>query len=236
MKYTIYSLLKQTLQADEVILWLSEKEFPDKDDNLPEDLKNMKNKGLTIKYTSSTRSHKKLIPSLKQYPQSIIITADDDIYYPSDWLETLYHEHEKDKNSIIAHRCKKITLIDNKLSDYNTWTLIENMEPASYTNFFTTGGGVLFPPNSLDNRVFDETLCDKLCPYADDIWFWTMAILNKTKIVVPANNIHIITYTQPEIDVLNNKDSLWYYNKTKNNEQINNILDKFPEILEIINE
>ncbi|WP_455644914.1 glycosyltransferase [Methanosphaera sp.] len=236
VKYTIYSLLNQTLPADEVVLWLSEKEFPNKEENLPEDLKKLQDNGLTIKWTSSTKSYKKLIPALKEYPNDIIITADDDLYYPSDWLETLYKEHPKDKTSIIAHRCKNITLDENTISDYNTWNIIEKATSASYTNFFTTGGGVLFPPNSLDLRVVDEKLCDNLCPYADDIWFWTMALLNHTKIVVPLNNIHVLTYTQPEVDVLNNNNSLWHYNKTRNNEQLDNVIGKFPEILDIIKE
>ena len=43
--------------------------------------------------------------------------------------------------------------------------------------------GVLYPPHSLDERVFDEKLFMSLCPSTDDFWFKTMGLLHGTQVV-----------------------------------------------------
>jgi hypothetical protein len=55
-------------------------------------------------------------------------------------------------------------------------------------------GGVLYPPNALDDIVFDAELFSRICPYADDIWF-KMASLNKNTLCVQtgAENIKLLT-------------------------------------------
>lgn len=234
VKYTIYSLLNQTVKADEIILWLPNDEFLDNESNIPEEILNLRKNGLTIKICENIKSYKKLIPALKEYPNDLIITADDDIYYPKDWIETLYLQHKKHPDNIITHRAKKITLNNGEINSYNKWHIIESMQKASYTNFFTTGGGTLFVPSFLDNTVFNEKLFKKLTPYSDDIWFWAMAVLNKTKIEVPPDNMYRLIYTKPERDVLNNKDTLWYSNEKENDRQLANIFNEFPEIKERI--
>ena len=68
---TISTLLTQTLKPDEVILWLAESQFPNKE--LPEQLTKLQQYGLTIKWCEDLRSYKKLIPALEEYPNDIII-------------------------------------------------------------------------------------------------------------------------------------------------------------------
>ncbi len=48
-------------------------------------------KGLTIDWCEDIKSYKKLIPTLKKYPDAIIVTADDDLIYDNKWLEQLYN-------------------------------------------------------------------------------------------------------------------------------------------------
>ena len=98
--FTLYSLLTQTLKPDAVVLWLGEEEFPDKENNLPQSVLALKRNGLTIKWCKDTGSYKKLIPSLKEYPDDIIVTADDDIYYRPNWLELLYNAYLKEPQYI----------------------------------------------------------------------------------------------------------------------------------------
>lgn len=232
--YTIHSLLNQDWKADKIILWLAEKEFPKHEENLPEDLLRLKQYGLTIKWCDSLKSYKKLIPSLQEYPDSLIITADDDLYYPKEWLRKLYEHHKNYPNDIVTHRARKIRFKDCELRNYKEWTVCENEEDASFLNFFTTGGGTLFPPNSLSKTVYQTKMYDKLCPTGDDIWFWAMAVLNNTKIRVVKNNICDITYVNPARDIVFNKDTLWSYNETHNDEQFKLLLEEFPNIKEKI--
>ena len=81
--FTLYSLLNQSLKPDAVLLWLSEEEFPNREKDVPNAVLKLQENGLTIKWVKENlRSYKKLIPALKEYKNDILVTADDDIYYP----------------------------------------------------------------------------------------------------------------------------------------------------------
>ena len=110
LHYTLYSLLTQNIKPGKIILWLAEEEFPHLEKDIPKKVLNLRNNGLEIKWCNNIYSYKKLIPALKNYPDNIIVTADDDIFYENDWLEKLILSHEKDKKSIICHRAHKIKL------------------------------------------------------------------------------------------------------------------------------
>lgn len=230
--YTIHSLLNQELKADMVILWLSKLEFPNGEKDLPEQLLQFKKYGLTINWCESLKSYKKLIPALEEYPNSLIVTADDDLYYPQNWLKKLYEHHLRYPNEIVTHRSRKIRFKGDVVRDYLEWIISENEEEASFLNFFTTGGGTLFVPNSLSNMVNNIELYDSICPTSDDIWFWAMAVLNDTKIRVVKDNISDITYVNPARDIVFNKDTLWSYNEHHNDEQFQALLNEFPEIFD----
>ena len=231
--YTIYSLLNQSLKPSKVVLWLAIDEFPKKEEDLPEKLLNLKNNGLSIGWCNNLKSFKKLIPSLKEYPSNIIVTADDDIFYQKDWLKSLYDAYLNNPNSIICGRGRKIKLKNKTLDRYETWELCKTQEDASYLNLMTGIGGVLYPPNSLNNNVFDYDLACKLCPDADDLWFWAMAVMNKTKIVIIEYQKLISLNISRDLR-LTNKKRLFDSNINKNDVQVENILNNFPEILEIM--
>ena len=231
--YTIYSLLNQSLKPSKVVLWLAIDEFPKKEKDLPEKLLNLKNNGLSIGWCNNLKSFKKLIPSLKEYPSNIIVTADDDIFYQKDWLKSLYDAYLNNPNSIICGRGRKIKLKNKTLDRYETWELCKTQEDASYLNLMTGIGGVLYPPNSLNNNVFDYDLACKLCPDADDLWFWAMAVMNKTKIVIIEYQKLISLNISRDLR-LTNKKRLFDSNINKNDVQVENILNNFPEILEIM--
>ncbi len=237
LHYCIFSLLNQKFKPDKVVLWLAEEEFPNKENDLTTNLLTLKNNGLEIKWCKNIYSYKKLLPSLKEYPNDIIVTADDDIFYPNNWLSSLYEMHTKFPESIIAHRTRKISLNeDNSFKQYSEWELIENYENPSYLNFFTGAGGVLYPPKSLDEKIFDENTFMKICPSTDDIWIWAMAILNKTKIKPVDDGISELTYINlAREDLVLNEKVLWSVNTRGDNDvQLKNLLECFPEITENI--
>lgn len=110
VKYAVYSLLNQTLPPDKLILWLDEDSFPQREENLPRDLLRLRKFGLTIDWCENLRPYKKLIPVLEKYPDDIIVTADDDIFYRPDWLKILYDEHLKYPDCVVAHRAHRMRL------------------------------------------------------------------------------------------------------------------------------
>lgn len=234
--FTIYSLLNQSLKPDKVILWLAQNQFPNGESDIPYNILNLKKNGLSIEWCDDLKSYKKLIPSLKKYPNHIIITADDDLYYPEDWLKTLYEDYKKNPNCIISKRARVISVnSDNTLSNYENWSLSYEERAPSFLNFSTNGAGSLFPPNSLHESIFDENTFKKLCPNGDDIWIWAMSVLNKTKIKCIKDNFVELTYVNParDVNILNEK-TLYAINVLDNDNQINNVLNEFPQILKII--
>ena len=237
--YCIFSLMNQKLKADKIVLWLAEEEFPNKERDLTVELLALKNNGLEIMWCENIYSYKKLIPSLREFPNDIIITADDDLYYPENWLELLYEGHLQYPNCIISHRARKISLnSDYSFKNYDSWELLDYGAEPSYLNFPTNGAGTLFPPNSLDDSIFNSPLISELCPTADDLWFWVMAIKNKTKIkVLNENNSELIYINLAREDLILNEKVLWSVNtRGENDVQLKRLVDYFPEINQIIHE
>lgn len=184
---TIETLLAQTIKPDKVILWLAKEQFPKEEKELPKQLLALKSKGLTIDWCEDLKSYKKLIPALRKYPEAVIVTADDDAYYASDWLELLYNDYINHKdfgNYIYCHRITKFFKPDEN------WHIITSSRSIysqpTYLHKLVGLGGVLYPPHSLYSDVMKDNKFKALAPTNDDIWFWFMAILNRYKIkVVP---------------------------------------------------
>lgn len=167
------------MKADRIILWLAENEF--NDGNLPLILNSMKDRGLEICYCEDLRSYKKLIPTLSEYPEDIIITVDDDVIYPHDLVECLYKDHLKNNEEIIFNLGRKIIFSDqNSLAPYDDWDENGEYTKSSYRYVGIGVGGILYPPNSLDEEVLNRKQFLNLAPYADDLWFKSMALKKGT--------------------------------------------------------
>ena len=180
-EYTLFSLIQQTTRPSKIILWLSEDEFAKAEKPIPESLAKYSEFNFEIRFVKENyRSYKKLVHCLTDFPNHIIVTADDDIYYPPNWLELLYKEHLAFPDDIIAHRVRTISFTGQKINLYNNWE--GSKTDHSLCNFFTGAGGVLYPPDALYKDVLNTDLFLTLCPSADDIWFYVMAILKKTRI------------------------------------------------------
>lgn len=236
--YTLYSLLTQTVKPAKVVLWLGSEQFPNGEKDIPPKVLKLKENGLVIEWHKNLRSYTKLVPSLKKYPNNIIVTADDDIYYEKDWLEKLLKSHKENKNCIICHRAHRVKFDREKLAPYKKWPKKIKGGKASYLNFLTGVGGVLYPQNSLHKDVLNEELFTELAPKADDVWFWAMAVLNKTKILVVKDWIRELTYVNPERERgLTDEVTLFSFNKKGGNDlQIEKVLNHYPQIIDILKE
>lgn len=234
---TIKTLMNQTVKADEIVLWLAEEQFKGKENSLPSELKALKEFGLQIKWTNDIKSYKKLIPALKEYPDDIIITFDDDIYYEKDTIEVLYNSYLKNKNEIQANRTWRIELKNDKIRPLNSSCLIWNYEEykeASFLNTIIGCGGVLYPPHSLCEDVLDESKFTEIVPTQDDIWFWGMALLNGTKIRLNKgysyNHITVENTQNFGLCKINNRKQKGISGK----DGFNRFAEYYPEILEIL--
>lgn len=178
LPYTIVSLLRQTYKPDVVVLWLDYDNW--NDDNLPKSLKKLQKKGLTIRYCEDLKSYKKLIPALETYPDALIITVDDDIYYKRNMVERLVKAYEDDSRFIYSHRAHEIKFAPNgDLLPYNSW----EEEISGFSGRFvfpTSGGGCLYKRQLLYKDICNKELFMNLAPKADDVWFYFMEVMQNT--------------------------------------------------------
>ena len=228
---TIITLLDQNLSADKVILWLAPEQFPNREKDLPQELLDLREKGLTIDWYHDIKSYKKLIPALKKYPEAIIITADDDILYSSNWLQNLYNQYKINTSIIWTQRCHHIEFSNKKIASYKKWKHQISANTPEYSNFPTCGAGVLYPPHCFYKEVLREDIFMKYCPNADDIWFWGNLVLNNKKICTIPNNMKKLNLVEGSQET-----ALWKSNviESQNDIQLNNLIKKYPKILKIL--
>jgi hypothetical protein len=168
---TLQCLLSQTIKADRTILWLSHDDIH----QLPEEIRALVKNGLEIRTTHSLGSYTKIIPTLNQFPDAFIITADDDLYYRSNWVEDLVSSWNGSKNEIVCHRAHQIKFDEAGLPiSYARWDLDIESHANSADIFPTSGAGILYPPGSLSREVLNEANLTTLCPNADDVWLYWM--------------------------------------------------------------
>jgi len=222
--YAIYSLLNQTIAPDKIIIWLSHYT------PVPDILKKLVAFGLEIKFCEDIGPYTKLIPALEEFPNDILITADDDVFYPNNWLEQLQKAFLKDPTKIYVHRAHRI-LFEHKdgLMSYNKWLhCVGNMVDKSF--IFPTGvGGVLYPPNTLHPICSNRDIFLSIAPTADDIWFWAMAQLKGSQYsIINEGYRHVVGV--PLTDT-----GLWDINSQGQNDiQLKKILDRFPLVLKTL--
>ena len=191
--YTIYSLLKQNVRPERVVLWLNEEEF--NNDNITSDLRFLFDYGLDVRYAKDIRSYTKIIHSLKLFPDKHIITADDDIYYTKNFVEEFVEAHRHHPKAIITGFAKDPTLdTNNQLKTYSDWPEYHHV-PASFEydkkRLVPLGwAGVFYPSHVFDEEVTNEAVFTTLCPKADDIWLYIMGLRsNAEKRILPDSHI-----------------------------------------------
>ena len=181
----IDSILRQTVKPYEVNLYLSQEEF--KDQELPLVYKKLQERGLTIKYVDEDlKSYNKLIHELKESGKDeskVIITFDDDFVYDPSTIEALVNGYKKEPKKISTLAAWKIKHDQNGFQHVEKFAQYEtNTGQEEKTNDLLALGysGVLYPPNAFNDTVYNKQAFNELAPTADDLWFFSMACLNKT--------------------------------------------------------
>lgn len=180
----IESIMQGSIKPNRIILWLSQ---DDKDQPIPQTLKNQQSRGLEIRYTNDIGPYTKSIPSFLAFPDASIVTIDDDILYPYDALEMLLHCHQQHPQSICANRILDLTF-DKQGNPHSLPSLKELSDKTRICpcNFFEGVGSVLYPPHCFPQESLNPAIFQFLCPTADDVWMNVLALRHKVS-VVPAN-------------------------------------------------
>lgn len=222
----IENIAAQTLKPKRVLLWLAKPQFPNGNDDLPQNLLDCVNRGeVEIRWCDEDlRSHKKYFYTMQEYPDDIVITVDDDLVYPSDMIFNLYQSYLAFPDCVSGMRVHVIGLDrkNKKIIDYSNWMKqYDRYILIPSTQFFaTTGAGCLFPPGSVDSHAFNKEKIFEICPFADDIWINFMVLAKGVKTVCAVRNFGL-RYSAPQ------EDSLYNYNSanSKNEEQFNAVRD-----------
>jgi hypothetical protein len=167
---TLQGILRQSVRPDRVILWLDDGDqamLPSNVAALP---------GLEIRVCPPWRSYKKIVPTLLAHPEAFIVTADDDVYYPQNWLRRLV-EAAADAQ-VACHRAHRITLRDSRPVPYADWRHNVNAPERSPLTFLTGVSGVIYAPGVFHPDVTRADLFTRLAPCSDDVWLYWMHRLN----------------------------------------------------------
>ncbi|WP_208103727.1 hypothetical protein [Mycolicibacterium sp. CBMA 226] len=166
---TIETIGAGTVKPRRLILWLDDDAaFQDP----PSSLRRLHARGLEIRRCRDYGPHKKYFPYVNEIlpdePERTLVTADDDVYYPPNWLAEL----------LAAHRPGEVTAFRARIrsdAPYNTWPLCTTTEPSE--KVFATGvSGVAYAPELL--RVLKDRgdAFIEVCPKADDYWLHYAAV------------------------------------------------------------
>lgn len=221
---SLKSLLLQTLKPDKIILWL---DCPENE--LSEEVKFFEQFGVDIRFVNSNlKPHTKYFYALQEYKDDLVITIDDDIIYPNNLIETLIDKHDEYPDCVCARRVhKKMYDKNQKLLPYNSWgDKYKKEKKPSYELMATGVGGVLYPPNALDSRAFDEKMIQKYSLNADDVWLHWMELLNGTKVVWVPNKLQTPPNTENSQETGLRSDNV---ENKRNDVYIKNMMNLFSE-------
>lgn len=224
---TLLSLAQQKVAPDVIVLWVSKEDYaylPDNIINLQGQVNN-RSTIFTISKTDDIGPYTKIIPTLENYDDFFVVTADDDIYYPSWWLKNLLKEYSGNNREIICYLAHEITFDSrtNNIKSYGSWIKNKSNDVNSLLGFPLGVGGVLYPPNSLNELVTNRDIFLKESPMADDIWLFWMARLNNSVTKKTKKKFVAICWPDSQkVGLLNNN-----VQNNKNDEKIKNMLDVF---------
>ena len=227
LPFALISLIRQTYKPDKIIVWLDNENW--NYEKIPLILRNLEKFGVEYKFCEDIKSYKKLIPTLQLYPNDIIITYDDDLFYPKRSVERLVREYQKDSAKIYTHLAHKPLFDTNgELLPYMQWQdLIEDSDDSPI--FPTGGAGCLYTSNLLYKDITEKELFMSLSPKADDVWFYFMGVLRGTKakvlkkdlfLYIPLDNFYQLTHSNSRLSESN-------CGLGQNDIQINNIMEYY---------
>ena len=210
IKPMVDSILNQTLTPDEIILWLPDeyKRIKTKTNEIPDFIRDS---NIRVELCQDMGPFTKLYYALKKEwlnKETIIVTVDDDVYYPPKWFEGLVRQSIKKPNMAIGYRGR---ILNDKL-DYNSSKKLlgaPTKRPVK-VDVITGNWGALYKPKFFDEGIFNpEIIYSNL--FVDDIWITGNLSKNKIKKII-LKNIGI----RPILEI-HEIDSLWSLNKSGSN-------------------
>ncbi len=156
------------------ILWLDEADVLA---SPPAELRRLVRRGLEILPTENYGPHKKQYPyarSIEAHARPLVI-ADDDTFYPRDWLLGLVEAAKAEPDHVHGYRAHRITVRDGSIAPYAEWAEAPSRRP-SLAIMCTGVGGVIYPPRLLDALRREGESFQEHAPRADDVWVHAVSV------------------------------------------------------------
>lgn len=228
--FAIYSIFHQTVLPNRIVLNINREKW--NDDNLPDLIKKLQIAGLEVNLCEDVGPHTKLLPALEKYPEDLIITVDDDVYYDKELVEELLHGYdESEKNAVVTRWAMVIAFEDGKMLPYSKWQEVTGKEHGNVLYSPLGVAGVLYPSHVFTDEVFNKEVYRNLCKGADDIWFSIQEYINKIPVYYVTNNHwrtngdvdHYAEYVEHGSDALHFQN----VNNGQNDVQIKNLIEYY---------
>lgn len=196
---TIETIARGIVRPSRLVLWLDD---PNVASRPPRSIRRLQRRGLEVRVSENFGPHTKYFPYLLSREEfgEALVTADDDMLYPIDWLSGLVAASESHPDDILCHRARRVQLQGGVIAPYLTWPLVGSTE-ASPLNFATGVSGVLYPPRFLaELKSLGDGFLER-CPRADDVWLhWAAVCSGRSvrQIELEAKNFPTVPETQRE--------------------------------------
>ena len=171
----VESLYRQTVKADEIILYLSLDEFPKVEAELPEKLRRMIGQGgFRIAWVcGNLKSHKKYYYALQEFQDAVVITVDDDKIYAETMICDLMESYKRFPDSVSARIARIILKRPETLEQYVKWEKEEKIEECKDVprmDLCAIGaGGVCYSPRLVNENWFHKETIMKVAGDYDDL-------------------------------------------------------------------
>jgi hypothetical protein len=166
LKKTLQTLISQSVRPNIIIVNLFEPDFA----LLNKSLKRLSKYGVVYRSCKNDyKSYLKLAPLIGHSDFDAVITVDDDIYYPRNFVLELLSQFREDSSLIVGHRG---FLADLSNESVHSWKPVLKDTKSDSEIFLTGVGGILYPAQVL--KVFNDHMEDilRLAPSADDLGFF----------------------------------------------------------------
>lgn len=181
------SLFHQKVPPSHIYLYLSEEEFPEGRNQLPNRLLRYESLGLEIVFRKDNlMPHNKYFYALQEHKDKNVITVDDDIYYHDDLVQNLVNLHRQFPTCVCANRTHKIGIgVQGDFLPYKKWN--QNFVPCQPAHFYLALGyaGVLYPAHLFEstNEIFNIDKIKGISLKADDLWLKVHELISNKKVV-----------------------------------------------------
>lgn len=211
IKPMLDSILNQSLKPDQIILWVG-KSYDRLNHNAPIKIPNfIVQSNIIVNYCEDVGPFSKLYHTLKQEwenKETIIVTADDDVFYPPHWFKNLIRQAKRSPNKAIGYRGR---ILKDKLNYKNSLkvTGASRFRP-NPVDIITGTWGALYKVKFFDMDIFDLEMI-KANFMVDDIWITGHLAKNNIKRIV-IRNVGVKLFQE-----IHEIDGLWHENKKNNN-------------------